>query len=254
MMKSSKKNSTPAVNVVTLQGKEIDLNDYPFTPCISTPAVTIDSLPAIPLMHNRLMRINHGISTLQAKAREIETAISRAPVNLQTIADDCKINAYITSQAQFGVEMSRDQAIKLLQIVRADQPVNLTGGRIPVKVERDREPSLSLSDSDKRIMDVYKSHGFLTNKKLMGLLVQGSIQLESSDVNRYSNIAKQVSYLQGKEDNNGYLSDIAKDHDLSSMTAIEILSALSNHPKAKTDQSTFALTKRAVKIWYHLNS
>lgn len=247
-MKSSKKANVQAIssNVVTLQGEEVNLDQFPFTPCAR---VCVEDFPAIPMMFNRLMRLNHGIETLQGKAREIERAISSAPINLQAMQDDCKISAYIASQSQFGVVMSREQAMKLLQIVRAEQPVKLAGGRIPVKVERDREPSLSLSDSDKRIMAVYKSHGFLTSKKLMGLLVTGGIQLESNDVNRYSNIAKQIAYLEGTQENNGYLADIAKTNNLTAMSAVEILSALNDHPKSKTDASTFALCKRAVKIF-----
>ena len=222
------------------------------TAVVST-AVSIDSLPAIPTMYARLRRLNHGIQTLTAKTQELERAISSAPINLQTLVDDVRINSYIANQLQFGIVINRQQAIQMLQIVRREQPVNLTGGRIPVSVEREKN-DLVLKENDKEIMALYQRYGFMTQSQFVEQIQRDSVTVSAAVLNRYVNVAKQVSYLQGKEQNKGCLNDVCKSLDLAKVNPIELLDALDNHPKASSDKSTIALTKRAVKIWYHLQS
>jgi hypothetical protein len=241
-MKSSKKNTASDVVV-----SDVVVSDV----VVSTPS--IDSLPAIPAMFDRLRRLNHGIETLRAKATLLELAIDQAPINLQAISDDKRINAYIASQATFGVEMTRQQAVSLLQIVRLEQPVTLTGTRIPVSIEREKN-DLLLKENDKEIVSLYQKYGFLTQTRFIERIQVDKIVVSAAVLNRYVNIAKQVAYLQGKESNNGCLHDVCKQVDMSTVNPIAILDSLDNHPKAQKDKSTIALTKRAVKIWYHLSN
>lgn len=237
MKKNSKNSSVSSAAVVS-------------TPAVNSSAVSIDSFPAIPAMFNRLMRLNYGISTLEAKRVEIERAITAAPINLQAMQDDLKISQYIALQAQFGVEMPRSEAMKLLGLIRSNSSVNLTGDKIPVnKITVRSSETLELKANDKEILALYSRYGFMTHTEFVQRIQADGTAVSSAVLARYAGIAKQIAYLQGKQSNNGYLKDIQLD-----CTPIELLQQLSAHEKYQSDASTFALTKRAVRIWAALNN
>lgn len=195
------------------------------------------------------MRLNYGISTLEAKRVEIERAITAAPVNLKNMADEVKISQYIALQAQFGVEMPRSEAMKLLGLIRTNSPVNLTGGKVPVKTTVRSSETLELKANDLEILSLYRQYGFMTHTEFVQRIQSDGTAVSSAVLARYSNVSKQIAFLQGKQSNNGYLKDIQLD-----CTPLEMLSQLSAHEKYQNDASTFALTKRAVRIFAALNN
>lgn len=245
--KNSKKNTVSSVNSsaninsekVTLQGKEYDLSKSPFTPCSR---ICLDDFPALPIMFDRLRRLNHAIDTLQSKRQQIEIAIDTAPKNMAVLSDEKRIADFIAHNAKIGVTIDRKSAMVALQIVRTNSSVVLDN--TPKKrVIRSGKNEHGLSDIDQRYLDVFQTIGPVNISELPDT-IRNSFNVHERT--RFGTISKHIRVLQRKETSDSVIGQIVKDH--GNMVTDEIVDTYDY------DGSTISLAKRAIRIFNAMNA